>query len=273
MLTSFKWSWGSKLFWQRYVTDSLISEILVPTPPNHSVTTVCNCFGHPGLHFSGLLWKCPGFACQRLLVCWQIVFEMCVCNCFWCFWSRVMSEVSSVGDQCLSDRSSRVLDQSWRQKGLEQKRDRSVEAGERKPRSSRCIIRRRISSKSILARRISISLHCKGDIHIVFGEKNSDHIYLFHNMSRLCEGIHPSFIQRCASIACMRSKMSKSSFERKICSSLFLSNFGDIWVTFKPQTVTLDLRTRNGDGSSQVQIKFRNLPLLGFFSDGDFWMM
>ena len=160
MLTSFNWSWGSKLFWQRYVTDSLISEILVPTPPNHSMTTVSNCFGHPGLHFSGLLWKCPGFACQRLLVGWQIVFEMCVCNCFWCFWSRVMSEVSSVGDQCLSDRSSRVLDQPWRQKGLEQKRDRSVEAGERKPRSSRCIIRRRISSKSILARRISI-------IHII----------------------------------------------------------------------------------------------------------
>ena len=196
MLTSFNWSWGSKLFWQRYVTDSLISERLVPTPPNHSMTTVSNCFGHPGLHFSGLLWKCPGFACQRLLVRWQIVFEMCVCNCFWCFWSRVMSEVSSVGDQCLSDRSSRVLDQSWRQKGLEQKRDRSVEAGERKPRSSRCIIRRRISSKSILARRISISMHCKGDIHIVFGEKNNDHIYLFHNMSRLFEGIHPSFIAK-----------------------------------------------------------------------------
>ena len=132
-----------------------------------------------------------------------------------------MSEVSSVGDQCLSDRSSRVLDQPWRQKGLKQKRDRSVEAGERKPRSSRCIIRRRISSKSILARRISISLHCKGDIHIVFGEKNNDHIYLFHNMSRLFGGIHPSFMQRCASIACMRSKMSKSSFERKICSALF----------------------------------------------------
>ena len=173
MLTSFNWSWGSKLFWQRYVTDSLISERLVPTPPNHSMTTVSNCFGHPGLHFSGLLWKCPGFACQRLLVGWQIVFEMCVCNCFWCFWSRVMSEVSSVGDQCLSDRSSRVLDQPWRQKGLEQKRDRSVEAGERKPRSSRCIIRRRISSKSILARRISISLHCKGDIHVVFVKRTT----------------------------------------------------------------------------------------------------
>ena len=122
----------------------------------------------------------------------------------------------------------------------------------------------------------------KTDIHITalqggypccVCEKNNDHIYLFHNMSRLSEGIHPSFIQRCASIACMRSKMSKSSFERKICSSLFLSNFGDIWVTFKPQTVTLDLRTRNGDGSSRVQIKFGNFPLLGFFSDGDFWMM
>ena len=107
-----------------------------------------------------------------------------------------MSEVSSVGDQCLSDRSSRVLEQLWRQKGLEQKRDRSVEAGERKPRSSRCIIRRRISSNSILTRRISISLHCKGDIHIVFGEKNNDHIYLLHNMSRSFEGIHPSFIAK-----------------------------------------------------------------------------
>ena len=193
MLTSFKWSWGSKLFWQRYVTDSLISEILVPTPPNHSVTTVCNCFGHPGLHFSGLLWKCPGFACQRLLVGWQIVFEMCVCNCFWCFWSRVMSEVSSVGDQCLSDRSSRVLDQSWRQKGLQQKRDRSVEAGERKPRSSRCIIRRRISSKSILARRISMSLHCKGDIHIVFGEKKQWSYLSFSQHEQIMWG-HTSII-------------------------------------------------------------------------------
>ena len=109
-----------------------------------------------------------------------------------------MSEVSSVGDQCLSDRSSRVLDQPWRQKGLELKRARSVEAGERKPRSSHCIIRRRISSKSILARRISMSLHCKGDIHIVLGEKNNDHIhiYLFHSVSRLFEGIHPSFIAK-----------------------------------------------------------------------------
>ena len=193
MLTSFKWSWGSKLFWQRYVTDSLISEILVPTPPNHSVTTVC--------------------------------------NCFWCFWSRVMSEVSSVGDQCLSDRSSRVLEQLWRQKGLEQKRDRSVEAGERKPRSSRCIIRRRISSNSILARRISISLHCKGDIYIVFGEKNNDQIYRFTTWADYLRAFIHHLLQRCAIIACMRSKMSKSSPKRKIC--LFLSNFGNIWVTSK----------------------------------------